>query len=135
MTKERTAKPKHYTGGCLCGAIRFEAVGPADAPHSCSCRMCQRHTGALTTAWVEFASDLVTWTGPGGTPPVYRSSDWSSRAFCPACGSSLGAIDDKPVVALLLGAFDKPAARELMPTSHSYRGGRPKWWHVEASMD
>lgn len=135
MTKERTAKPKHYTGGCLCGAIRFEAVGPADAPHSCSCRMCQRHTGALTTAWVEFASDLVTWTGPGGTPSVYRSSDWSSRAFCPACGSSLGAIDDKPVVALLLGAFDKPAARELMPTSHSYRGGRPKWWHVEASMD
>ena len=132
MVKERTKKTKRYTGGCLCGAVRFEAIGPADAPHTCSCRMCQRHTGALTAAWLEFAAERVTWTGAGGKPSVYRSSPWSNRVFCAACGSSLGAIDDKPVVALLLGAFDKPAARELMPTSHSYRGGRPKWWHVEA---
>jgi hypothetical protein len=35
------------------------------------------------------------------------------------------------VVALLLGSVDKPSAVELMPTSHSYPIGRPKWWHVE----
>lgn len=97
--------------------------------------MCQRHTGALTTAWVEFASDRVTWTGTGGMPSVYRSSDYSSRAFCPACGSTIGAIDDKPVIALLLGIFDRPGARELMPADHSFRGGRPKWWHVEAASE
>lgn len=123
-------KSKPYTGGCLCGAIRFEATGPAQKPHSCSCTMCQRHTGALTVAWVEFAKDAVRWIGPGGAPSTYRSSDVSSRAFCPSCGSTLGAVDDEPVVALLLGAFDKPGAKELMPTSHSYKGGRPKWWHV-----
>lgn len=93
--------------------------------------MCQRHTGALTAAWVEFASDKVAWTGPGGAPSVYRSSDYSSRAFCAACGSSLGAIDDAPVVALLVGAFDKPGSLEFKPVAHSFRGGRPKWWHVE----
>lgn len=124
-------KPKTYTGGCLCGAIRFEAIGSAGNPHTCSCRMCQRHSGALTTAWVEFPSDAVTWVGPGGAPSTWRSSDYSSRAFCPACGSSLGAIDDDPVVALLLGAFDKPGAVALRPTGHSYKGQRPRWWHVE----
>jgi hypothetical protein len=72
----------------------------------------------------------VTWTGAGGAPSTYRSSDQSSRAFCASCGSTLGAIDDKPVVALVLGAFDKPGARELMPVSHAYRGGRPSWWNV-----
>lgn len=131
MSQRKPLKQKRYAGGCLCGAIRFEAVAAPDKPHTCSCRMCQRHTGALTTAWVEFPKEAVTWTGPGGEPSVYRSSDYSSRAFCPACGSTLGAIDDKPVVAILLGAFDAPNRKELMPTYHSYRSGRPKWWCVD----
>lgn len=126
------AKTKVLSGGCLCGAIRFEAVGPATNPHTCSCRLCQRHTGALTAAWVEFASKDVTWTGPGGKPALHRSSDYSSRAFCPACGSSIGAVDDAPVVALLLGVLDAPDALELMPSAHSFEDGRPGWWHVEA---
>ncbi|MFO1035753.1 MAG: GFA family protein [Geminicoccaceae bacterium] len=123
---------KRYEGGCLCGSIRFEATGPALKPHTCSCRMCQRHSGALTTAWVEFPKDAVKWTGFGGTPALYRSSDITSRAFCPTCGSTLGAIDEAPTVGLLLGVFDKPGSAELMPTGHSYRSGRPRWWHVEA---
>ncbi len=116
-----------HTGGCLCGAVRFEATGPALKPHTCSCRMCQRHTGALTVCWVEFPKEAVTWTG---RPAFHRSSDFSSRAFCATCGSSLGAIDDQPTVALLLGVFDRANAQELRPTAHSYRGGRPRWWCV-----
>ena len=117
-----------YRGGCLCGAIRFEAKAPAAQPHTCSCKMCQRHTGALTAAWVEFLKTAVTWTGAGGAPAVYRSSDHSNRAFCPTCGSSLGAIDDAPTVALLLGAFDPPIPDELKPVSHSFATDRPGWW-------
>ena len=118
-------------GGCLCGHIRFRTTGEPGFPHTCSCRMCQRHTGALTAAWVEFPADAVAWTGPGGAPAVYRSSDRSARAFCPRCGSSLGAVDDAPVIALLTGCFDKPQLKALKPTSHSYRSARPRWWHPE----
>jgi hypothetical protein len=92
--------------------------------------MCQRHSGALTLAWVEFPADSVTWTGPGGAPATYRSSDFSSRAFCATCGSTLGAIDDAPVVALMLGVFDHPGADELKPTAHSYADGCPDWWKI-----
>ena len=133
MTTVAAGKKKPlFTGGCLCGAIRFEAKGVPGKPHTCSCKMCQRHSGALTVAWVEFPREAIVWTGPGGVPSVYRSSDYSSRAFCPACGSSIGAIDDAPVIALLLGIFDKTNSAELIPTSHSFRSARPKWWHVEA---
>jgi hypothetical protein len=118
-------------GGCLCGNIRFRTTAMPDFPHSCSCSMCQRHTGALTATWVEFPKDAVEWIGKGGQPSVFRSSEKSSRAFCAICGSSIGAIDDAPVVALLTGCFDKPHLKALKPTSHSYRGGRPKWWHPE----
>ncbi|MGL3821162.1 GFA family protein [Sphingopyxis sp. R3-92] len=123
---------KRYSGGCLCGSIRFEAVGTASNPHTCSCKICQRHSGSLTVAWVEFSGDQVTWTGPGGAPSTWRSSDFSSRAFCPACGSTLGAIDDKQVIALVLGTFDRPNGKELMPVAHTFHGARPKWWCVDA---
>ena len=120
-----------YSGGCLCGAIRFQAGAEAGNPHTCSCRMCQRHSGALTVAWVEFPADAVRWIGPGGAPATYRSSDISSRAFCPKCGSTLGAIDDAPVVALTVGVFDMPDVDALRPTAHSFADGKPRWWHVE----
>jgi hypothetical protein len=122
------AKQIVHVGGCLCGAIRFEATGTPGKPHSCSCGMCRRHSGAPTLVWVEYPRDAVRWTGPGGAPATWRSSAYSSRAFCPACGSSIGAIDDAPVIALVIGAFDAPNRRALAPVTHSYRGARPKWW-------
>ncbi|MGX5664723.1 GFA family protein [Rhizobium daejeonense] len=119
-----------YRGGCLCGAIRFEATGAAEKPHTCSCKFCQRHTGALTASWVEFSRENVAWTGSGGAPSTYRSSEYSSRAFCPSCGSSLGALDDESVVALLIGTFDDSTAAELEPQYHSFEDGKPRWWHT-----
>ena len=121
---------KTLEGGCLCGEIRFEVTGSAKFPHTCSCKMCQRHSGSLTQVWVEVASDQVKWTGKGGKPATWRSSDSSSRAFCRTCGSTIGAIDDKPVIALAVGTFDKVNTKSLMPLSHSFKLGRPKWWTV-----
>lgn len=119
-------------GGCLCGYIRFSATGVPDNPHTCSCHMCQRHSGAPTLAWVSYPASAVMWDGPGGPPAVWRSSDASSRAFCPRCGSTLGAIDDAPTVGLLTGSFDRPNLQGLSPVRHSYTGSRPKWWRFGA---
>jgi hypothetical protein len=125
------ASNKMYEGGCLCGHIRFRVEAEPDFPHTCSCTICRRHSGSLTVGWVEFERNKVNWIGDGGEPSLYRSSEDSSRAFCSQCGSSLGAVDDKPVIALLVGSFDKPNLQAFKPLSHSYRSVRPKWWHVE----
>jgi hypothetical protein len=124
------AKEKFHEGGCLCGNIRFRATGPALKPHTCSCKMCQRHSGSLTQMWVEFSRGQVNWVGPGGEPSKWRSSDYSSRAFCKICGSTLGAIDDKPIIAITLGTFDSPNRKELAPQFHSHVSKRPKWWRI-----
>lgn len=94
-------------GGCLCGHIRFVTTGEAHNPHTCSCSMCRRHSGAFGLPWLEFGKDQVNWTGPGGQPALYRSSKASSRAFCPVCGSTIGAVDDEPVIALCAGLFEQ----------------------------
>lgn len=98
--------------------------------------MCQRHSGAPTLTWVEVARDRIEWVGPGGAPAVWRSSEWSSRAFCPVCGSTIGAIDDAPTVGLVTGAFDRVNLRDLRPDYHSYVGSRPAWWkHPSAVVE
>jgi hypothetical protein len=125
--------PKPYEGGCLCGRIRFRAVGEPQRPHTCSCTMCQRHSGAITLHWVEFPAEAVTWTGEGGKPALWRSSEGSSRAFCPICGGTIGAIDDKPVIALAVGAFDGRNRAALAPDYQSYAGQKPAWAKREAS--
>lgn len=115
------------SGGCLCGRITFTAMNPTNV-HSCSCDICQKHTGGQTVVWLEFAAHDVQWTGEGGGPATWRSSDVSSRAFCPRCGSSLGAIDDGPVIALLSGVFDQNQSAAFAPDFHAFEDMKPKWW-------
>jgi hypothetical protein len=124
-----------WTGGCLCGAIRFEARGTPGNPHTCACEDCRRHTGSPLTAWVDFPADQVQWVGPGGAPSRYRSSAQSTRAFCAQCGSTLGAIDDAPVVALLTGAFDASHAPALAPRDQSFVDGQPDWLAVTLAVN
>ncbi|PSB37593.1 GFA family protein [Aphanothece minutissima] len=128
-------KPRIFEGGCLCGAIRFRATGVPERPHTCSCAICRRHSGALTLTWVEFPAASVEWIGPGGRPATWRSSGFSSRAFCSTCGTTIGAIDDEPIVALATGAFDKPHLKDLAPTAHSYLSRRPRWWHAASDAE
>ncbi len=47
----------------------------------------------------------------------------------------MGAIDDAPVVALLLGVFDNPGNEKLIPEKHSFKDGCPTWWRFEIRMD
>jgi hypothetical protein len=85
--------------------------------------------------WVEFGQDQVQWTGSGGEPSKWRLSEGSSRAFCSVCGSTIGAIDDKPKLALAVGIFDSVNCKELAPQSHFYVSKRPKWWSIHNPSD
>jgi hypothetical protein len=128
-------KPKHHEGGCLCGAIRFRATAEPENAHTCSCENCRKHSGGLTLTWVEFPAHSVEWVGPGGKPATWRSSPHSSRAFCGSCGSTIGAIDDAPTVAIATGALDKPHLKAFAPRHHSCISRRPRWWHVRSDHE
>jgi hypothetical protein len=54
MSDKRT-----LTGGCLCGAIRYEAKGTPALSAICHCRMCQRASGAPFMAVLFMPSDDV----------------------------------------------------------------------------
>jgi len=78
-----------YTGGCACGAIRYEISGEPVFMNDCQCRDCQRKSGTghgsyLTFgghARVELDGDARHWDLVGDSGNV------KTRSFCPACGS------------------------------------------------
>lgn len=75
------------TGGCQCGAVRYEFHAPLENSHVCHCRMCQRATGGLFAALVGGSPDNFAWTR--GQPAFFASSNLARRGFCGKCGTPL----------------------------------------------
>ncbi len=75
------------TGGCLCGAVRYEASEPPIETGTCHCRMCQRWTGSAFMVMARFSQTALRFTK--GEPKLHRSSSIQEKGFCPDCGSSL----------------------------------------------
>ncbi len=82
-----SAEGSPITGGCLCGAVRYQISAPAIDVTYCHCRMCQRFTGGLIVAGAQFPIEAFRFTQ--GDPKYYRSSPIAERGFCADCGSSL----------------------------------------------
>jgi hypothetical protein len=75
------------TGGCHCGAIRYEASGDAITHALCHCSDCRRHAGAPMVGWTMYQEGAVRVTK--GTPKTYKSSPHGRRQFCADCGTGL----------------------------------------------
>lgn len=75
------------TGGCHCGAIRYEAEGEPLHHALCHCTDCRRHAGAPMVGWTMYKATAVKVTK--GTPKVYKSSENGRRFFCADCGTGL----------------------------------------------
>ncbi|HQZ12136.1 MAG TPA: GFA family protein [Devosia sp.] len=109
-----TSPREVHTGGCQCGAVRFQVklLGRASI---CHCRMCQKAFGGFFGPLVT-AHD-ATWTR--GEPKWFQSSNRARRAFCGECGTPL-AYETKYGLELAIGAFDDPtvAAPALQVNLH-----------------
>lgn len=94
-----------WTGGCLCGAVRYRADEVPDYASYCHCSMCRKASGAPFSAFVQFREGSVTWTE--GEPATYVSSKGVRRRFCGHCGSSL-TFEAEGILFLTLGSLDQP---------------------------
>lgn len=97
-----------HTGGCQCGAVRFQA-GKLGRASICHCRMCQKAVGNFFAAFVSADQAHLTWTR--GQPTLFRSSKTVHRGFCSKCGTPL-TYHHPTGVELAIGAFDNPSQIE-----------------------
>ena len=77
-----------YTGGCACGAIRFEMTDEPLFQNHCQCLDCQHKSGTGHGSYLTFARRGVTQTGDATLWDIVGDSgNVKTRAFCPNCGS------------------------------------------------
>jgi hypothetical protein len=76
-----TTTPLPLSGGCGCGAVRFEVRAPLVSASYCHCSCCRRRTGtaaspqARTQQWRQFVAYAADWEPiPDGGLPRYREA-------------------------------------------------------------
>ena len=132
---------KKHTGGCMCGAVRYELEGESEWSEYCHCQSCRKHTGAPVVAFVTFPVDHVRWTT--GERSRYESSPGRFRAFCRDCGTSLTwenapgsgtSFGDKAVIEFHVGTLDEPDAfPQAMHVYYGHKSPGLKW--MTTSLD
>jgi len=104
------------SGGCLCGKVRFTALGEPLRVGVCHCLDCRKYHGALFHASAIYP---VAQVEIGGEVRDYRG-----RYFCPECGSSVFGISDGEVE-VHLGALDAPD--QFTPSYELWTIRRESW--------
>lgn len=106
------------TGGCLCGAIRYEVGAPLSIVVACHCSHCRRISGAGSSHNAPLSASALRITQ--GTPRRYVDTAASGnslyRFFCPDCGSSLYSQREKTpeVMVLKVGTLDDASGLKLV---------------------
>ena len=80
---------KAYTGGCACGAIRYEISDEPIFMNDCQCRDCQARSGTGHGSYLTFPSrQRVKLTGEAKHWDIVADSgNVKTHSFCPTCGS------------------------------------------------
>lgn len=125
----------HYTGGCLCGAVRFQIDGDALQSRACWCRDCQR-LAANGTVNAVFPSSAITVEGE--TRSHVKTADSGNavtRRFCPSCGTQLfsDSTGRQGFTVVRLGTLDDPSA--IRPTANIWVASAPAWACLDASLE
>ncbi len=104
-----------WTGGCLCGDIRFRITEDPDGARHCHCTICRKQTCAAFTTGVRFAAEAFEWTK--AKPTYFRDSMAVDRSFCARCGSSMTwEPSGRNDITVFVGSLDRP--EDVHPVGH-----------------
>ena len=110
------------TGGCNCGAIRYEVTEPLVRASYCHCKRCQRRSGAAASAQAHPASGSFRITSGTERLRAWKPPDGGGEKwFCGECGSALfGFNPNHPEsIGIRMGTFDddpgiRPSVRQFV---------------------
>lgn len=115
------------TGGCMCGAVRYECSAEPIMMGNCHCRDCQKATGSAFISGflvprnaVAIAGDVKYYETTGD------SGSTISRGFCPICGSRLfGRPVTSDFIGIMAVSLDDPSW--FRPAMDLYTSSAQPW--------
>lgn len=126
-----TETPATLSGGCMCGAVRYEGEFPPNDVFHCHCVDCRRSTGQPAVTFVSWNKEQVRFTG--AERKIYESSPGVHRTFCGTCGTPLAweapsSRSGREIVEIYAGTLDDPAA--VVPRWHGFDAERVPWFDI-----
>ena len=117
-----------YTGGCLCGTVRYAAEGNPSFAGLCYCADCRKASGSGFIPFMGFASAAVRFSGETRQfrSRSFRGTD-AVRNFCPGCGGLVfgGEVGKDASHTIYAGSLDDPSL--FRPTIAIFVRDRPVW--------
>jgi hypothetical protein len=124
-----------FSGGCLCGAVRYYCNSAPIASVHCQCADCRKNSG--TGHGSKFGVPRSTLT-LSGELKFYEASVQSGnvvrRGFCPNCGSPILAESSghPDIVAIAAGSLDEPAL--FQPKIVLYASSAVPWDYIDPQL-
>ena len=115
------------TGGCLCGAVRFEVDEPLVTAGWCHCTRCQRRTGTSGSIQGRIAPGSLRILSGEELLHAYQPAGGFAKVFCSACGSSMWSRspEDPEVISVRFGVFDTDPG--IRPSYRQFVAYAPAW--------
>jgi hypothetical protein len=114
------------TGGCLCGAVRYELSAPALFGGFCHCVDCRKTSSSHSASMAVPEAALQVTGETRGYASLGDSGNPVTRVFCPTCGTGILSKGARPgVVMLKAGTLDDP--EQFKPMATVYASRAPSW--------
>ena len=116
------------TGGCMCGAVRYELGSEPYDCGWCHCRTCQLFGGVPAMAFASVTTGDFRWSKGEDQVRWLDSSSFGRRAFCGGCGTPLmmKVVHQPDTVDFPVVTLDDPAA--VPPGFHIFWSSRVAWF-------
>ena len=127
--------PEGFSGGCLCGAVRYESGADPQVVGHCHCIDCRRSSGSGHGTHVAVPDDTLRVTGE--VTFYDRPADSGnivSRGFCPTCGCAIYSRNSgMPGLAFVRpSSLDDPEI--TTPQMIVYASRAPSWDHMDPGL-
>jgi hypothetical protein len=115
------------TGGCGCGAVRFEITAPPVSASYCHCTRCQRRSGTAASANARLEPGSFNILAGEESLRAWKPEDGAEKWFCGNCGSALFSRDrdDAERVGVRMGALDEDPG--IRPAAHQFIAYAAPW--------
>ena len=135
MPTDPTKESHTWTGGCACGAVRYEASEAPVFSFHCQCRQCQRATGGGHASAFVVRQDTTTVRGE--MTFFERTSDRGnivSSGFCPICGSPMMNRNAAYPEHLYINAATLDDPGLFRPTAVLFKESAQPWDHIDPDL-
>ena len=123
------------SGGCLCGAVRYECDEPPIVGAYCYCSDCRKSSGGAMATLIAVPRDAFRLTK--GELRYFESvadrGSGTERGFCVNCGSPIHVKNGtRATVGIAVGSLDDPNL--FSPGVCLYVASAPSWAHIPANL-